>query len=65
MDKVTFAVCGMGNRGGVYAGQQLNFPDQMLVTAMADPKPERLEAANKWYYTGTPIRPAVRIADGD
>ena len=47
MNKVTFAVCGMGNRGSVYAGQQLNFPDQMLVTAMADPRPERLEAANK------------------
>ena len=50
MKKVTFAVCGMGNRGAVYAGQQLNFPDQMLVTAMADPKPERLEAANKYLH---------------
>ena len=48
MKKITFAVCGMGNRGGVYAGQQLNFPEEMQVTAMADPKPERLEAANKY-----------------
>lgn len=50
MKKVTFAVCGMGNRGTVYAGQQLNFPDQMQVTAMADAQPERLEYANKYLH---------------
>ena len=50
MSKVTFAVCGMGNRGAVYAGQQLNFPEQMQVTAMADAKPERLEYANKYLH---------------
>ena len=48
MEKVTFAVLGMGNRGSVYAGMQLQYPDEMQVTAMADNRPERLIAANKY-----------------
>ena len=48
MEKVTFAVLGMGNRGSVYAGMQLQYPDEMQVTAMADTRPERLIAANKY-----------------
>lgn len=48
MKKVTFAVCGMGNRGAVYAGMQLRYPEEMEVTAMADTRPERLAAANKY-----------------
>lgn len=48
MSKVTFAVAGMGNRGSKYAAKQLEFPDDMLVTAIADPRPIRLEAANKY-----------------
>ena len=48
MKKITFAVLGMGNRGTVYAGMQLRYPEEMKVTAMADVRPERLEAANKY-----------------
>ena len=48
MKKVTFAVLGMGNRGSVYAGMQLRYPEEMEVTAMADTRPERLTAANKY-----------------
>lgn len=50
MKKVTFAVLGMGNRGTVYAGMQLRFPEWMEVTAMADTRPLRLEAANKYLH---------------
>lgn len=50
MKKVTFAVLGMGNRGTVYAGMQLRFPEWMEVTAMADTRSERLEAANKYLH---------------
>jgi len=59
MKKVTFAVLGMGNRGTVYAGMQLRFPDMMEVTAMADPRPIRLESANKYLHL-----PEERIFDG-
>lgn len=50
MKKVTFAILGMGNRGTAYASKQLKFPDEMEVTAMADPRPSRLEAANKYLH---------------
>ena len=47
-----------------YTGTRRTTIDLPLISA-ADLKQVsfRLEAANKWYYTGTPIRPAVRIAD--
>lgn len=50
MKKVTLAVCGMGSRGVVYASQMLNYPEMGEVTAIADLKPERLEAANKYLH---------------
>lgn len=34
MKKVSFAVLGMGNRGTVYAGMQLRYPEEMEVTTM-------------------------------
>lgn len=50
MEKVTFAIAGMGNRGSRYALKQLEFPDDMLVTAIADPKDICLEAANEYLH---------------
>ena len=48
MEKVTFAIAGMGNRGTKYAQKQFENPDDMQVVAMADRRPIRLEAANKY-----------------
>lgn len=48
MKKVTFAICGMGNRGTAYAGKQLKYPEEMEVVAMADNRRIRLDAANKY-----------------
>ena len=56
MEKVTFAIAGMGNRGTRYAQEQLEYPDDMQVVAMADTRPIRLEAANKFLHL-----PADRI----
>lgn len=50
MKKVTFAIAGMGNRGTKYASKQFEFPDDMEVVAMADPRPVRLESANKYLH---------------
>lgn len=50
MKKVTFAVLGMGNRGTNYARRQMQFPEEMEVVAMADPRPVRLESANKFLH---------------
>lgn len=47
MNKVTFAILGVGNRGYVYAAQQKNFPDQMEVTAIADTRQRCLDTANE------------------
>ena len=47
MKKVTFAICGMGNRGTAYAGKQLKYPEEMEVVAMADNRRIRLDAATK------------------
>lgn len=47
MKKITFAVLGMGNRGTAYAAKALKFPDEMEITAMADTRRIRLDAANK------------------
>ncbi len=48
MKKVTFAIIGMGNRGTQYATKQLKFPERMEITAIADNRRIRLDAANKW-----------------
>ena len=47
MKKITFAIMGMGNRGTAYAAKALKYPEEMEVTAMADTRRIRLEAANK------------------
>lgn len=47
MKKITFAVLGMGDRGTVYAGKALKYPQEMEIAAMADIRRERLDAANK------------------
>lgn len=47
MKKLTFAVMGMGNRGTAYAAKALKYPDEMEITAMADTRRIRLDAANK------------------
>ena len=61
MKKITFAVCGMGSRGVVYSGKQLEFPEEMEVTAIADVNPERIAAANK--YLHIPEENLFRSAD--
>ena len=48
MQKVTMAILGMGNRGTQYASKQLKFPEELQITAMADNRRIRLDAANKW-----------------
>lgn len=48
MKKVTFAIMGLGNRGGVYARQLQQFPDQMEVTAIADTRQSCLDTANSY-----------------
>ena len=50
MKKVTFAIMGMGNRGTAYAQKQLKYPEEMEITAIADPRPVRLQAANKFLH---------------
>ena len=47
MKKITFAVLGMGNRGTAYAAKALKYPEEMEITAMADTRRIRLDAANK------------------
>ena len=59
MKKVTFAILGMGNRGTKYASQQLKYGDRMEITAMADTRRVRLDAANKYLQL-----PANRLFDG-
>ncbi len=47
---VTFAVCGFGIRGmEAYASYQKLHPEEMRITAVADPDPERREIAQKEY----------------
>ena len=50
MKKLTFAVMGMGNRGTAYAGKALKYPEEMEITAMADTRRIRLDAANKYLH---------------
>lgn len=59
MNKLTFAVLGMGNRGTAYAAKQLKYPDEMEITAMADTRRIRLDAANKYLHL-----PEDRLFDG-
>ena len=71
MSKVTFAVMGMGNRGTKYAEKQQDFPERMEVTAVADPRPVRLESANKFlklpperiFSSGEELLAAPKLAD--
>ena len=48
MKKITFAIMGMGNRGTAYAAKALKYPEEMEITAMADTRRVRLDAANKY-----------------
>lgn len=50
MEKLRFAIIGMGNRGQVYAKHQLIFPDRMQVVAIADNRQICLDAANKYLH---------------
>ena len=59
MKKVTFAMLGMGNRGKAYASKQLKYPEEMEVVAMADPRRECLDTANKYLHL-----PEDRLFDG-
>ncbi len=71
MSKVTFAILGMGNRGTKYAEKQLVFPDRMEVRAIADPRPVRIESANKFlnlppervFSSGEEMLAAPKLAD--
>ena len=40
----------MGDRGTVYAGKALQYPQEMEITAMADIRRSRLDAANKYLH---------------
>lgn len=47
---ITFAICGFGSRGrDAYAVYQKAHPDRMKIVAVADPLPQRLEAAQREY----------------
>jgi len=48
--KITFAICGVGNRGTRYANAQNKFGDDMQVVAIADLKPDRMESVNKFLH---------------
>ena len=48
--KISFAVCGVGNRGTRYCRAQLKFPEDMEVVAITDLKPERMESVNKFLH---------------
>lgn len=59
MQKVTFAILGMGNRGTAYASKLLKYPEEAQITAMADNRRVRLDAANKYVHL-----PEERLFDG-
>jgi len=48
MKKLTFAIMGLGNRGGVYARTLQNFKEQAQVVAIADPRRSCLDTANAY-----------------
>lgn len=46
--KITMVIAGLGGRGhDIYGSYGLEHPDEIEVTAIADPRPERLEIARK------------------
>ena len=50
MKQVTFAVCGFGIRGmEAYSSYQKTHPDEMRITAVADPDPAKREIAQRVY----------------
>lgn len=60
--KVTVAICGMGIRGAeAYASYQKIRPDEMEITAVADPRPERRALAVREYH----VRPEMCFASGE
>ena len=70
--KVTAAVCGFGIRGAeAYAAYQHIRPEEFAVVAVADPRPERLELAERefgvprqqCYTTGEELLAQPRLAD--
>ena len=52
MNKLTFAILGMGNRGTVYAKNISKFSHRAEVAAIADVRPVRLESANRFLNLG-------------
>ena len=71
-EKVTVAVIGLGNRGNdIYAHYQLVAPDEMQITAVADPIEKKREAAQSLYNvpsencfaTGEELLSRPRLAD--
>ena len=48
MEKVTFAILGVGNRGTAYASKLIKHPEEMEITALADNRRVRLDAINKY-----------------
>lgn len=59
MMKISFAILGMGNRGYAYASKLLKYPNEAQITAIADTRSVRLEAANKYLNL-----PQDRLFDG-
>ncbi|MCK6434030.1 MAG: Gfo/Idh/MocA family oxidoreductase [Aquabacterium sp.] len=47
---VSVLLLGAGNRGGVYASYATRCPDEMVVTAAADPNPHRLRAMAQQHH---------------
>lgn len=50
MKKVTFAILGMGNRGGVYARNLVQYTEQAEIVAVADPRQSCLDTANGYLH---------------
>ena len=50
MSKITFAILGLGNRGGVYARNFLHFSSTAKVVAIADPRQSCLDTANGYLH---------------
>lgn len=46
---ITFAICGFGDRGSIYASMQNLFPDKMKVVAVADINPRKVKTAKELY----------------
>ena len=48
MEKLTFAIMGLGNRGTVYAKALQNFKEKAQIVAIADPRRSCLDTANEY-----------------